>query len=216
MIQASSFETIEALKKLGFEPDASVWSDDDSGLSYNFGNLTLQTRRVLNRRFVEIISVSGVYASPRTITEVEIELPLRVASIEQCAAFIAWVIGKDFVPLVPTDWLETGRNNFDTLPHIKKQKLYEARPRCVVNRDWLKLALRDLRLLLPTLAESDSLSFNFQNEIFSIRANQKLFAFPAVGNNWKSQYEINPHEKYVLNSSRIRKQHSNINMRISS
>lgn len=194
MIQSSSFETVKALKKLGFEPDDAVLSDDGAGLSYNFGNLTLSACRVLNLSFAQIILVSGVYASPHTIAHVEIQLPLRVASIEQCAAFIAWgineQIGRNFVPLVPTDWLELGRNNFDTLLWIKEQKLYEARPQCAVERDWLKLALRDLRSLLPTLAESDSLSFNFQNEIFSIRANQKLFALPAAGNNWKSQYEI--------------------------
>lgn len=150
--------------------------------------------RFLNRNFVEVIFVSGVWSTPRTIASIEIQLPLRVASIEQCAAFIVWGIdnqtGGDFVPLIPTDWVELGRNNFDTLPWIKEQKLYEARPRCAVERDWLKVALRDLRSLLPTLTESDSLSFNFQNEIFSIRSTQKLIAMPAAGNNWKSQYEI--------------------------
>ncbi len=73
MIEASSLETIEALKKLGFEPDASVLSDNGDGLSYSFGNLTLSAARLLNLHIAEIISVYGVYASPRSIAEVEIQ-----------------------------------------------------------------------------------------------------------------------------------------------
>lgn len=196
MVQASFIETFEALKKLGFEPDASdlTLSYDGEPLSYDFGNLTLSASRTINRYFVEIISVSGVYATRRTVAEVEIQLPPRVSSIEQCAAFVAWGIDNqisgDFVPSIPTHWLDEGRNNFDTLPWVKEQKLYRERPQCLVDRDWLKLALRDLRLLLPKIAESDLLSFTFRDEIFSIRSSQKLIALPATGNNWKSKYEI--------------------------
>lgn len=193
-MQTPLIETVEALKKLGFAPNDSGLSFDSQSLSYDFGNLTLSAHRTLNRNFAEIISVSGVYASPRTIAEVEIQLPLRVASVQQCAAFIAWgidnQIGRNFVPLVPTRWLGEGRNSFDLLPWIKEQQLYNERPKCTVERDWLKLALRDLRSLLPQLDENESLSFTFQNKIFSIHSRLKLLALPADGHNWKSRYEI--------------------------
>lgn len=201
MTQPQAIETLEALKHLGFAPDASALSYGGEALSYDFGNLTLSARQTMNRYFAEIISVSGVYATPRTIAEVEIQLPLRVASVQQCAAFIAWGIDKqvsrNFVPLAPTRWLDEGRNNFDLLPWIRKQKrlleeqkLYNERPRCTVERDWIKLALRDLRSLLPQLDKSESLSFTYRDEIFSIRTRLKLFALPATGNSWKSSYEI--------------------------
>lgn len=121
MIHSSFLNTVEALKSLGFEPDDSFFSDNGEGLSYDFGNLTLTARQVYNERFAVIISVSGVYSTARTIADIRVQLPLQVSSIEQCAAFIAWGVGKDFVPAIPTDWLELGRNNFDTLPWNKKQ-----------------------------------------------------------------------------------------------
>lgn len=193
-MRTPAIETVEALKHLGFAPDTSALSYGGETLSYDFGNLTLSARHTMNRHFAEIISVSGIYVSPRTVAEVEIQLPLRVASLQQCAAFIAWGINKqisrNFAPLVPTGWLEEGRNNFDLLPWIKKQKLYDERPRCTVERDWLKLALRDMRSLLPRLDEKESLSFTFQNEIFSIRTPLKLLALPATGQEWNLRYEI--------------------------
>jgi hypothetical protein len=194
MLCVTPFQTVDALKKLGFEPDSSVLSDDGEGLFYDFGNMTLSARSVLNESFIEIISVSGVLATGRSIALVSIQLPPRVTSTEQCAAFIAWGIdkqnGREFVPLIPTDWLDDGRNNFDTLPWVRKQKQYQERPRCIVERDWLKLAFRDLRLLLPELAESDFLSLTFQNEVFSIHSRLKLIVLPAAGNNWTSNFEI--------------------------
>lgn len=190
----TSLDTTEALKKLGFKPDGSVIADGGEGLSYNFGNLILSASRLVNLYFAEIIFVRGNCYDGRISAEIQIQLPLRVASIEQCAAFLAWEIdnqiGEDFVPLTPTEWLNDGRNNFDSLPWMKEQKLYAARPQCTVNRDWLKLALRDLRLLLPQLKADDLLSFTFQNEIFSIRSNVKTIALPAAGNDWNSTYQI--------------------------
>ncbi len=194
MLQKSFIDTVEALKELGFKPDDSFFSDNGEGLSYDFGNLILTARQVRNESFVRIISVSGIYSTERFIREISIQIPLQIASIEQCAAFIAWGIDspihRDFVPLVPTHWIEEGRENFDTLPWVKEQKLYDARPQCVVDRDWLKLALRDLRLLLMKLEETDLLSLTYQNEIFSIRSRLKLIVLPATGDNWKSSYEI--------------------------
>ena len=193
-METPAIETLEALKRLGFAPDDSALSYGGETLSYDFGNLTLSARQTMNRHFAEIVSVSGVYASPRTVAEVEIQLPLRIASLQQCAAFIAWGIdnqvSRNFVPLAPTRWLDEGRNNFDLLPWVKEQKLYNERPRCTVKRDWIKLALRDLRSLLPQLDESESLSFTYRDEIFSIRTRPKLFALPAEGINWESSYEI--------------------------
>lgn len=197
----SSLNTVEILKKLGFKPDSSVLSDHSDKLSYDFGNFELSASCVTNLRFAEIVMVAGVYNSGRILAIVEIQLPRRVESIEQCAAFIAWgidnQIGKDFIPLVPSPWLDEGRNNFDTLPWIKKrklyeqeQKLYEQRPKCYVDRDWFKLALRDLRLLLPNLEENDIFSVTFKDEILTISSRLKLIVLPAKGNNWTSRYEI--------------------------
>lgn len=193
-MQTLAIETLEALKHLGFAPDASALSYGGETLSYDFGNLTLSARQTMNRHFAEIISVSGIYSSLRTLAEVEIQLPLRVASVQQCAAFIAWGIdnqvSRKFVPLAPARWLDEGRDSFDLLPWVKEQKLYNERPRCTVGRDWLKLALRDLRSLLPQLDENESIFLTFRDETLTIRTPSKLLALPATGQDWKSRYEI--------------------------
>lgn len=188
-MQTSSIETIEALKQLGFVPDA-----DGFNLAYDFGNFKLKAFQSVNRMLVKVVFVTGVYYDGRIVSDVQIQMPLHVASIELCAAFIASgierQISKNFTPLIQTDWLETGRNNFDLLPWVKELKRYNERPKCSVGRDWLKLALRDLRLLLEELPENILLSLTFQNGIFSIRSPLKVIAFPATGEDWKEDYKI--------------------------
>lgn len=169
-------------------------NDDGIKLEYDFGNLELFALKSMNQRFVEIIYVSGVFNNRRYESEIEIQLPLRVPSIELVTAFIAWgidkQIGEDFNPLTPTAWFERGRNSFDLLPWVKSQKLYDERPKCLVDRDWLKLAIRDLLLLHENLEENDSIVITFQKGVFSITSHLKVIAFPATGKDWEEQYEI--------------------------
>lgn len=182
-------ETLEALKQIGF-----VQNPNGEDLLYDFGNLTLSAMNLMNRFFVEVVVVSGVFNDRRTISEVEIQLLINVDSIIQASALIAWGIdkqvSKNFTPEIPTQWLDEGRENFDLLPFVRQQKLYDERPRCTVNRDWLRLAFRDLNLLILQLEENDLLFITFQNEIFSIRSNFKTIAFPAVGKDWNEEYKI--------------------------
>lgn len=60
----------------------------------------------------------------------------------------------------------------------------------MVDRDWLKLAFRDLRSLLPEIENDELLTFSFQDETLSVRSNLKTIVLPAVGENWKSKYSI--------------------------
>jgi hypothetical protein len=182
-------ETIEALKQLGF-----VQTANSEMLTYHFGNFTLSAIQTINRHFVEIILVSGVFSNHRMISEVRIEMPLQIESNAQAAAFIAWgineQIGRNFTPQNLTQWLEEGKNNFDLLPWTKEQKIYNERPKCLVKREWLKLALRDLNLILPELDETDSFFITFQKGVFSIQSVLKTIVFPAVGNDWTNEYQI--------------------------
>lgn len=182
-------ETLEALKQIGF-----VQNPNGEDLLYDFGNLKLSAINSMNRFLVEVVIVSGVFNDRRTISEVEIQMPVHVESLTQASAFIAWGIDKqvsrNFTPEIPAQWLDEGRESFDLLPFVRQQKLYEERPRCIVNRDWLKLAFRDLNLLIPQLEENELLFFTFQNGIFSIRLNSKTIAFPAVGKDWNEEYKI--------------------------
>src|SRR5687768_16801455 len=111
MNEANSIETCDALIDLGFQPnDPGDWP----GLSYNFGNFKLNASSVLNMRFAEIVLFTGVLSTARTLAEVEFEMPRRVESVEQCAAWIIWHLdsvseARIFVPKRSVDWVSEGR-----------------------------------------------------------------------------------------------------------
>jgi hypothetical protein len=107
-------ETFAALQELGFEPDASVYSDLHPGLSYDFGNLRLSVGFDLTPRFVYAAYFGGVLNTRRTVAEVHFQMPLRIDSREQCAAWIVGSLDRSsngrFEPTIATPWLEEGRN----------------------------------------------------------------------------------------------------------
>lgn len=188
--------TIESLKQLGFTKDS-----DDIRLVYDFGNFELMAYESMNRLFVPVIYLTGVYHDGRTLCDIQLQLPLHVSSTEQTAAFIASGIErhlkKDFKPLIQIDWLEIGRNNYDLLPWVKEQKqreeelrIYNQRPKCLVERDWLKLALRELKSLIDQLEAKELISVTFRDGVFSFRSQTKTIAFPAIGNDWQEEYQI--------------------------
>lgn len=189
-------ETIEALKQLGFVP-----SDDGGKYLYDFGNFEISAYESMNRQFVSVIYVAGVYYNGRVLCDVEMQLPLNVASTEQTAAFIVSgierQIDKNFTPDIKTDWLEIGRNNYDLLPwvmaekrRVEEGKIYAQRPKCLVEREWLKLAIRELNSVVDQLNAKDLISITFQNGILSIRSSLKVIAFPAIGKDWDEEYKI--------------------------
>jgi hypothetical protein len=119
-VNDQSIATYVALKALGFVEDKSISSDDPGGLSFNFGNLTLQASHCMNLRFARVVLFSGVMSTPRTISQVSCEMPQRAESMEQVAAWVAHCLDKQsggkFHPSVPIAWLETGRQNQHLLP----------------------------------------------------------------------------------------------------
>lgn len=88
------FDTRDLLLELGFRPDAAVMSTPGPGLSFDFGNLNLQAAWVINLRFQEVVLFTGVLSTPRTVSDVEFEMPRQVASREQCAAWLVWHLDR--------------------------------------------------------------------------------------------------------------------------
>ncbi len=187
--------TMDSLRRLGFQPDPTVVSDGCPGLSFDFGNLTLQASSCLNLGCVEIVLFGGVLSTPRSLAEVHFEMPRRVKSLKQCAAWIVWNLDQHsdnsiFNPARYVRWVGEGRENKKLLPWVKSMAEYRARPQCKVQRDWLRLALKTLGEYLAYLPDNAAIVFSFDGSLLSIRFDKKVIALPGEGPPWTVSFEV--------------------------
>jgi hypothetical protein len=202
MNEAETLATVDVLLALGFEPV----SDPLPRLSSDFGNCQLRAGEVTNL-YGKVVMFGGVLATPRTIAEVDFTIPTRVASREQCVAMIAYYLdrsahGKIFKPTNPVCWLDEGRLNKDLLPweverakRVLEEAPYRARPRCLVLREWARLAFRTLRFYLDpespdAVGDEIPVVFLFKNSILTIRCNSELVAMAGRGEDWPQKFAV--------------------------
>jgi hypothetical protein len=182
--------TWNLLPSLGFQPDDTIiFSDIRPGLSLNFGNFKLSAVAVTSPFSGEIVLFSGVLATSRTLAEIHFELPRRVESLKQCAAWIVWNLdqhwdGRVFRPARELGWVEEARRNRRLLPWVMSQAEFDARPQCTVQRDWLRLVLKTLAEHVAALPDESIVAFQFDGSIFSIRSEKRLIVVPGEGRPW--------------------------------
>jgi hypothetical protein len=187
--------TMDLLRRLGFQPDPTVISDDSPGLSFDFGNLTLRARSCINLRCVEVVLFSGVLATSRSVAEVFFEMPRKVKSLKHCAALIVWNLDRhsnhgDFKSTRHVGWIEGGRENQKLLPWVKPMAEFNSRPQCVVQRDWFRLALKSLGEHLSSSPENADVVFSFDGSVLSIRCDKKVLALPGEGLPWAVRFKV--------------------------
>ena len=195
MMAEATIPTMESLRCLGFQSDPTIVSDGCPGLSFDFGNLTLRASSCINLRCVEIVFFTGVLSTPRSLAEVQFEMPRRLKSIKQCAALIVWSLDQHadkrvFKPAWHVGWIEEGRENRRLLPWVMSMAEYNARPQCIVRRDWLRLALKTLGTYLAPLSDSAGIVFRFDGSVLSIRLNKKVIALPGEGSPWAVCFRV--------------------------
>jgi hypothetical protein len=187
--------TMDSLRCLGFQPDPTVISDGYPGLTFDFGNLTLRAGCCLNLRCVEVVLFSGVFPTPRSLAEVFFEMPRRVKSIKQCAAWITWNLDQHsdhrvFVPSRHVGWIEQGRENQKLLPWVKSMAEFNSRPQCVVQRDWFRLVLKSLGQRLSSLPDNADIVFSFDGSVLTIRFDKQVIALPGEGSPWAVRFRV--------------------------
>jgi hypothetical protein len=195
MNDEATIATWDVLHDLGFQPDDAVYSDVSPGLSFDFGNFKLSASCVTNLRVVEVVLFTGVVATPRTLGEVIFELPRRVKSRGQCAAWIVWNLdqhseGRVFKPVRQVGWIEEGRQNQKLLPWVAERAACDSRPRCTVRRDWLRLALKTLGEYLGSSADDTPVLFSFDGSVLSIRCRGRLVVLPGEGLPWTVHFKV--------------------------
>ena len=199
----SKIPTMDLLRCLGFQPDSGVLSDPGPGLSFDFGNFKLTASKCLNLRCVEVVLCLGVMSTPRTLGLMHFEMPTKMDSIKQCAAWIVWNLDQHnnhslFRPGRDVGWIAEGRENQRLLPWILSMAEYEARPRCSVKRDWLRLAPKTLAENLADLPDDAVVAFSFDGSVLSIRCGGKVIALPGEGPPWTVRIQVIAHKLHRL------------------
>jgi hypothetical protein len=186
--------TWDLLRVLGFVEDRTVVSDVMPGLSFNFGNFKLSASACVNLRVRQVVLLTGVIATRREVCEVQCELPREVESAEQGMAWLVWcldnAVGGRFEPAVTPGWLAEGRRHFHLLPWECESAAYAARPHCVVNRDWVHVALKALGEQLTTVDDEAAVTFGFDGNVLTISCAGKVSPMPAEGSPWPQPYSV--------------------------
>jgi hypothetical protein len=186
---ATTVATWDVLPGFGFAPDAAVISDVMPGLSLDFGNLKVSASAVMGKQLQPVVLFTGWLTNSRTTAEVCFELPRAVASRDQLAAFIVHYLDEVavagvFQPVCPVPWLDVGRHHRHLLPWEANLALYQARPRCVVQRAWLRLALKDLAALLQEADGAAPVAFAFDGSVLRVQCVGRSIALAAEGRLW--------------------------------
>ncbi len=196
MTDTNSIAAWDILQGFGFTADSSVLSDTRPGLSFNFGNFKLKASFAMNKSFQQVVSFSGVLTTPKSVSMVDFEMPQLMKSREQCAAWITWNLdqqcadNKIFQPACEAPWLSEGRKHQNLLPWYVDLTAYKARPCCLAQRDWMRLALKTLRDQICKEDDSALLEVAFDGGVLSFRCGGKVVALPADGKSWASQYTL--------------------------
>lgn len=195
-MNGATIPTWNLLPSLGFEPDDSIiFTDIHPGLSLDFGNFKLSAVAVTSPYSGEVISLSGILRTPDRLAEVHFEMPRQIESLKQCAAWIVWSLdqqweGQIFRPARALGWIDEGRRNRRLLPWVMSQAEFDARPQCIVDRDWLRLALKVLGKHAAALPDGGTVIFWFDGSVFYIRSEKKVIAFPGEGPPWAVSFRV--------------------------
>lgn len=195
MDEMDSITTMDALRLFGFLPDSDVMSDGCPGMSYDLGGFKLTAGQFLNLQLREVVSFGGMYRTNNSLGMIEFDMPRRVESYEQCAAWIAWHLHRQLprrekaISRRKSDWLIFGLQHQDTLPWVKQKAAYAARPHCSVRREWIRLALKTLVKHLAAVSGDAQVEFSFGGAVLSIRcADTNVISLAAEGLPWPDRY----------------------------
>jgi len=205
MNETESVATIDGLKQLGFQPATDPFNPIPC-YAFDFGGFVLRCREVTDLIGETSIWFSGVISTPRTMAQVEFIVPREVDSVDQCAAIIAHKLDRSarkvFQPDPPVEWLAEGRRNKHLLPWViarAKKELEDApflaRPRCLVQHEWARHAIRTLSIYLEAMNPEAPIVFCFEDSVLRIICEgtdyaPDVIAMAAEGKDWPDQYAV--------------------------
>ena len=181
----------DLLTNIGFREDWDAITDELPGYSFDFGNFVLRGVAGMTRHFEPTFYFDGIWQTERALQAVAFEMPLTVQSREQGIAWLAKGIPQELVPLLASTWLEEGRALRGHLPWEQSARRYDARPRCVIDRDWMRLAIRRLRTTSDNAGPEDLCRIAFDGTVLLFRSAVEPVAVPALeGSPWVDSVEV--------------------------
>ncbi|WP_458369095.1 hypothetical protein [Pseudomonas mandelii] len=185
-----------ALQALGFRCEPKVYSEQETGLSYDFGSFQLTAARMMNLQMREAWHFSGLVATSRSVAQIEFEMPLQLDSAEQCAAWIAWALERQrprnerLIASFKQELVILGLQHQSTLPWVRRQAAHAARPHCWVERSWMRLLFKTLAGHVSKDDPDDRISIRFDGAVLSFHGRDWTIPVPANGNAWTAPYAI--------------------------
>ena len=194
--------TWETLLEIGF-------AEAPGGLVYDFGNLELKAFVGPNRVFQNVVWFMGVMAPSHSISDIEFQLPLLAESRDQCLSWLTWELDKYgdrevFLPESDVQWLHEGRRHRHLLPWERSRVAFDGRPKCHVDTDWLKLALKTLSRYLEEADDNIAVEVGFDGSALSFKIEDERIVLVASGAAWPSRYWL-PAERLKSLPKRLRR-----------
>ena len=162
------------------------------GAGYIFSHLILNAIHVMSpTSFRFVVLLTGVVLTPRSVGEVESQIPADLGSALEAAAWVSYALRsyrKDLEPL--PDWFVEGERHWDLIPHVRERREYEARPKCYIDRDYARpLRSKLLEQLYYPTGEAE-MTFSFDGSILSIVHRNSVHRVVASGDSWPSSYRV--------------------------
>ena len=180
------------LEQSGFDLNwAATYAEEQPGYCFNFGDLSLKAIRVTNEYLRPVFHFGGVWSTPRRHGMIDFDMPMAVESFEQGVAWIVDALQRHgYTPPVKPTWYLAGEAHRGLLPLERRRAEYEARPQCLVDRDFLRPAIRRLRAQAANASPAEIASISFDGEILRFRISNMPVAVSAVGTPWPESYAV--------------------------
>lgn len=177
-VQAMWLDTRGALTSLGFHEDWEAMSDCRPGYRFNSGPLELRANQVMSRYFRPVFLLTGSFFDSRSAIGIEFEMPLQIESLDQAKAWIAHGAHVQH-PDSAVPWLAEGIAMKHLLPWERARRLYEERPQCSVSKQWMRLAIIELRAMAMQAVPADECVIAFDGKLLTFRTSSGVIPLHA-------------------------------------
>ena len=201
--------TLDILLELGFEdrPPATQISPSISWMvpehvrsplvtvCYRFADFDLVASPLTKMFGREVVQLSGVIESSRSLTEIRGEIPPDLGSSVEAAAWVSFALKSHQSDLKPLpDWFVEGERNWDVVyarmdpKGWKRQQAYRDCPKCFIDREYARPLRRNLQEEFSWLSDETEMTFSFDGRVLSIVLNERAHEVIASGDSWPSSY----------------------------
>ena len=143
----------------------------------------------------DVVQLSGVLEAPRSLTEIQGEIPPDLGSALEAAAWVSFALKfheRDLRPL--PDWFVEGKHHWDLVyarmdpDGWERQRAYRDCPKCLIDREYARPLRHKLLEELSQLAEETEITFSFDGRVLSIILNETVHEVIASGDSWPCSY----------------------------